>query len=126
MLTRRAGVSLANEDVIVNVTGGLRIDEPAADLGVALAIVSSVRNAPVAADLAAVGEVGLSGEVRRVPQLGRRIGEVRRLGFRRCLAPAGDGPKSGDGPEAAVVTTVREAIAAAFPHSARPQRAGMR
>ena len=124
VLTRRAGVSLANEDVIVNVTGGLRIDEPAADLGVALAIVSSVRNAPVAADLAAVGEVGLSGEVRRVPQLGRRIGEVSRLGFRRCLAPAGDAPKSGDGPEAAVVTTVREAIAAAFPHSARPQRAG--
>ena len=125
VLTRRAGVSLANEDVIVNVTGGLRIDEPAADLGVALAIVSSVRNAPVPSDLAAVGEVGLSGEVRRVPQLGRRIGEVSRLGFRRCLAPSGEGVKSG-GPESAVVTTVRQAIAAAFPARGRPQRAGMR
>ena len=127
VLTRRAGVSLANEDVIVNVTGGLRIDEPAADLGVALAIVSSVRNAPVASDLAAVGEVGLSGEVRRVPQLGRRIGEVGRLGFRSCLAPAGEGPKSGDGgTEYAVVSTVRQAIASAFPRGARPQRASMR
>lgn len=127
VLTRRAGVSLANEDVIVNVTGGFRIDEPAADLGVALAIVSSVHNAPVPSDLAAVGEVGLSGEVRRVPQLGRRIAEVGRLGFRRCLAPAGDGPQRGDGGTGySVVSTVRQAIGAAFPRQSRPQRAGMR
>ena len=125
VLTRRAGVSLANEDVIVNVTGGLRIDEPAADLGVALAIVSSIRNAPVPSDLAAVGEIGLSGEVRRAPQLDRRIAEVGRLGFRRCLAPAPDGPRI-DVPEAAVVTTVRQAIAAAFPAQSRPRTAGIR
>jgi DNA repair protein RadA/Sms len=100
------------------VTGGLRIDEPAADLGVALAIVSSMRNAPVASDLAAIGEIGLSGEVRRVPQLGRRIGEVSRLGFRRCIVPAGDGA---DGSVAQVARTVREAINAAIPRQ-RAQR----
>ena len=121
VLTRRAGVPLANEDVIVNVTGGLRIDEPAADLGVALAIVSSVRNAPVPADIAAAGEVGLSGEVRRVPQLGRRIAEVGRLGFARCVAPPGDA--SAGGSKAAAVKTVRQAISAAFPAGARPRKA---
>jgi DNA repair protein RadA/Sms len=123
VLTRRAGVSLAGEDVIVNVTGGLRIDEPAADLGVALAIVSSARNAPVASDLAAIGEVGLSGEVRRVPQLGRRTAEVSRLGFRRCLVPAGDMPANDmSGSVDEVARTLREAINAAIPRQRRAQR----
>ncbi len=87
VVTRRTGLSLADQDVIVNVTGGLRIAEPAADLGVALAIASSMRNVPVASGLAAVGEIGLSGEVRRVPQLDRRISEAARLGFSKCLVP---------------------------------------
>ena len=87
VLTRRTGLSLADQDVIVNVTGGLRIAEPAADLGVALAIASSMRNTPLASGLAAVGEIGLSGEVRRVPQLDRRISEAARLGFSECLVP---------------------------------------
>jgi DNA repair protein RadA/Sms len=87
VLTRRAGMSLANQDVVVNVIGGLRISEPAADLGVALAIASSLRNVPVAPGLAAIGEVGLSGEVRRVPQLQRRVDEAARLGLRECLVP---------------------------------------
>ena len=84
----RAGIPLSGYDVIVNVTGGLKISEPAADLGVALAIASSFRNVPVGVDLAAVGEVGLSGEIRRAPQTERRVKEASRLGFRKCLVPA--------------------------------------
>ena len=87
VLSRRAGIPLANQDVIVNVTGGLKISEPAADLSVALAIVSSYRNEPVDPGLAAVGELGLTGEVRRIPQLERRLQEASRLGFQRCLHP---------------------------------------
>ncbi len=88
VLTRRVGLRLADQDVVVNVTGGLRINEPAADLGLALALASSVRNTPLqGSTTAAVGEIGLSGEVRRVPQLGRRIQEVGRLGIERCLVP---------------------------------------
>ena len=88
VITRRAGIPLADYDVIVNVTGGLKVLEPAADLGVALAIASSLRNAPVSGDLAAVGEIGLSGEIRRAPQTERRVREAARLGFDRCLVPA--------------------------------------
>jgi DNA repair protein RadA/Sms len=89
VLSRRSGMSLANQDVVVNVTGGLRISEPAADLGVALAIASSLKNTPVAPRLAAIGEIGLTGEVRKVPQLQRRVSEVARLGLKRCLVPQG-------------------------------------
>lgn len=87
VLTRRAGVNLSNQDVITNVTGGLRISEPAADLGIALAIASSCRDIKVVQGLVAVGEIGLSGELRAVPHLERRITEAVRLGFRRCLIP---------------------------------------
>jgi len=85
VLSRRAGIQLASQDVIVNVTGGLKVSEPAADLAVALAIASSHRNEPVDPGLAAVGELGLTGEVRRIPQLERRLQEASRLGFQRCL-----------------------------------------
>ncbi len=87
VLGKRLGLKLGTQDVMVNVTGGLRLGEPAADLGVALAVASSFKDAPVDPYLAAVGEVGLSGELRAVPQLERRVGEVARLGFRRCLVP---------------------------------------
>ncbi len=87
VLTRRVGLSLAGQDVIASVVGGLRVHEPAADLGLALAIVSSHRDKPVPPDLAALGEVGLSGELRSVSQLERRLLEAERLGFRRCLLP---------------------------------------
>ncbi|MBM3118641.1 MAG: DNA repair protein RadA [Chloroflexi bacterium] len=87
VLTRRAGVNLSNQDIITNVIGGLRIGEPAADLGIALAIASSHRDAQVVPGLAVLGEVGLSGELRSVPQLERRIAEAARLGFKRCLIP---------------------------------------
>jgi DNA repair protein RadA/Sms len=87
VLSRRAGISLSNQDVVVNVAGGLRVSEPAADLGVALAIASSFRNVPLESDLVAIGELGLSGEVRTVPQLHRRAVEAARLGLTRCLLP---------------------------------------
>ena len=87
VLTRRAGISLASQDVIVNVAGGMRVAEPAADLAMALAIVSSVRDAPIAHGMAAVGELGLSGEIRSVAQLERRAHEVGRLGMNGCIVP---------------------------------------
>lgn len=87
VLSKRVGLRLADQDVFVNVIGGLRINEPAADLSVALAITSSFRNVPVPADLAVVGEVGLSGELRSVSHLDRRLREAAQLGFKRCIAP---------------------------------------
>jgi DNA repair protein RadA/Sms len=88
VLSKRVGLRLFDQDVFVNVIGGLKISEPAADLAVALAIASSFQNVPLPADLAAVGEVGLSGELRAVSHLGRRLNEAAKLGFRRCLVPA--------------------------------------
>jgi DNA repair protein RadA/Sms len=87
VLTRRVGLSLAGQDVIASVVGGLRVQEPAADLGLALAIVSSHRDAAPAGDLVALGEIGLSGELRSVSHLERRLAEAERLGFKRCLLP---------------------------------------
>ena len=87
VLSKRVGLRLGDQDVFANVIGGLRIDEPASDLAVAVAIASSVRDAPVAADLAFVGEVGLSGELRAVGQIAGRLNEAGKLGFRRCIVP---------------------------------------
>jgi len=87
VLTKRVGLRLSNQDIMVNVTGGLRVGEPAADLGMALAIASSSRDTGVDPGLAAVGEVGLSGELRAVSQPDRRLLEAARLGFKRCLVP---------------------------------------
>ncbi len=85
VLCRRVGLKLANQDIIVNATGGMRISEPAADLAIALAIASSSSDKGVDPELVAVAEIGLSGELRTVSQLDRRLGEAARLGFTRCL-----------------------------------------
>jgi len=87
VLSRRLGVPLYDQDVYVNVVGGLRVDEPSADLAAALAIVSSVRDHPMPADLVALGEVGLSGELRGVRLLEQRLREAAKLGFLRALVP---------------------------------------
>lgn len=87
VLSKRAGLRLFDQDVFVNVVGGLRISEPAADLALALAIASSVQNIPLPSDLVAIGEVGLSGELRTVSHLSRRLNEAVKLGFHRCLVP---------------------------------------
>lgn len=87
VLSKRLGLKLYDQDVYVNVVGGLRIEEPAADLGVALAIVSSLKDSPIDPELAVVGEIGLSGEVRGVGHLEQRLKEAAKLGFKRCLVP---------------------------------------
>lgn len=88
VLTKRYGLPLGARDVFVNVVGGLRIGEPAVDLAVATAIASSIKNAEVPDDMAVIGEVGLSGELRSVAHLERRLAEARNLGFKRALVPA--------------------------------------
>ncbi len=87
VLTKRVNLKLGNQDILVNVTGGLKIGEPAADLGIALAIASSFRDMEVAERTAAIGEVGLSGELRSAPQMERRLQEAARMGFTRCIVP---------------------------------------
>jgi DNA repair protein RadA/Sms len=87
VLSKRVGLHLSDQDVFVNVVGGLRVGEPAADLAVAVAIASNFRNKPVAADLVLVGEVGLSGELRSVGQIEARLNEATKLGFKRCVLP---------------------------------------
>ncbi|MEA3327276.1 MAG: DNA repair protein RadA [Chloroflexota bacterium] len=89
VLSRRLNMRLSEQDIFVNVVGGLRIDEPAADLAVAAAITSSMRDQPIRADLALVGELGLSGELRMVGQIDARIREAANLGFKQIIIPRG-------------------------------------
>ena len=116
VLEKRGGMSVSGCDAYINVVGGLQLDEPAADLATLLAVASSFRDAPIGSDLAAVGEVGLSGEVRSVQQLNLRLSEIARLGFKRCIIPAhikGDVHQP-EGLELIRVKNVREAIRAAL------------
>ena len=85
---KRARFRLHQSDVFVSVTGGLRVTEPAVDLGVLLAIVSSFSNKPFCHDTAVIGEVGLSGEIRGVPRIEARVKEAIQMGFARCVVPA--------------------------------------
>ena len=114
VLSTRVGLDLSDHDIFVNVVGGMNIDEPAADLAVAVAIASSYRNKPVAADLAIVGEVGLSGELRSVAQLPRRLHEASELGFKRALTPRSILHRKGDAPPPGIevlgARTLRDAI----------------
>lgn len=87
VLEKRAGLRLGQYDVFVNVAGGVRIDEPAADLGMAVAIASSLRDVPVRADAAVIGEIGLGGEIRSIHQMDKRLAEARKLGFTRAIVP---------------------------------------
>jgi len=91
VLERRAGLHLASQDVYVSVAGGIAVDEPAADLGIAAAVASSLRNRPVDPQTVVIGEVGLAGEVRVVPQLDKRLAEAVRLGFQRAVVPRREG-----------------------------------
>ncbi len=87
MLTRRLGLKLFEQDVFVNVIGGLRIDEPAADLAIAAAIASSMKDVPVRAEAVLIGEIGLSGELRWVSQMQTRLREAAKLGFKTAIIP---------------------------------------
>ena len=114
VLEKRGGLLLGNCDAYLNVIGGLSLDEPAADLAAVLAMASSFRDRPVPADLTAIGEVGLTGELRSVSALGQRLSEVRRLGFTKCLIPKRTQGKLAvpEGLELIRVGNIREALAA--------------
>jgi DNA repair protein RadA/Sms len=115
VLQKRVGLPLGGQDIYANVVGGLRIAEPAADLAIALAVASSFRDQQVDARTVAVGEIGLSGELRSVNQLEKRLTEARRLGFSRVLVPPTLGRRGayfGDGLDLVRVETVGDAIEA--------------
>jgi DNA repair protein RadA/Sms len=117
VLSRRAGLRLQDKDIYANVVGGLRIEEPAADLALAVSIASSVRDKPVHADMAFVGEIGLSGELRAVSQTENRLKEASKLGFRRCIVPRSTARKMRDTPEGLEVIgcrTLRDALGEAL------------
>ncbi len=116
VLSRRLGLPLHDQDLYVNVIGGLRIEEPAADLAVALSIVSSFRDRTLDPRTVVCGEVGLSGELRSVGQLELRLREAAKLGFERAVVPRGPAARSlkGIGLEVVQVATLREATKAAL------------
>jgi DNA repair protein RadA/Sms len=120
VLGRHAGLALASADVFVNVAGGVRIEEPGADLAVALAIASAARSVPVVDGAAAFGEIGLTGRIRAASQADRRLEECAKLGLGTVVAPAGT-PKR-DGLRVTTAETLRIAVEAGLEQS-RPERA---
>ena len=116
VLEKRASLRFGNADVYLNVIGGLRLDEPAADLSVAIACASALTDKPVSDTLAAIGEIGLTGEIRSVNQLSHRLTEVRRLGFTQCIIPrsASKDLRPPEGLELLRVRNLREALAVIF------------
>jgi DNA repair protein RadA/Sms len=117
VLGRHADVPLANADVFVNVAGGVRIEEPGADLAVALAITSAARGAPVRDSVAAFGEIGLTGRLRQTSQAERRVEECAKLGVATVVAPAGTASRAGI--RIAGSETLRDAIRAALEAASR-------
>lgn len=114
VLEKRGGLMIGGCDAYINVIGGLTLEEPAADLATVVALASSFRDKPVPSDLAAIGEVGLTGELRSVNSLAQRLSEVRRLGFTKCLIPARNSGKLQEIPglQLIPVRNIREALAA--------------
>ena len=114
VLEKRGGLMVGTCDAYVNVVGGLSLDEPGADLAMIMALASSFRDRPIPDDLAAIGEVGLTGELRAVGALGQRLSEVRRLGFTKCLIPARGSASVAqpDGLQLIRVKNIREAMSA--------------
>ena len=114
VLEKRGGLKLSSCDAYLNIIGGLQLDEPAADLAAVVALASSYLDKPVPGDLAAIGEVGLTGELRSVSQLAQRVAEVRRLGFKRCVVPAHRGLENIADLQLLPVRNIGEAIRAAL------------
>ena len=112
VLEKRAGLHLANQDAYINIAGGIRINEPAIDLGIVMALVSSYKNRPVNPKTIVFGEVGLSGEVRAVNMPEQRVAEAKKLGFQTCIIPAVSMEAVRDikGIEIIGVKTINEAI----------------
>ncbi|MBM2837983.1 MAG: radA, partial [Deltaproteobacteria bacterium] len=115
VLEKKVGLNLINQDIYVNVAGGVRIDEPAVDLGIITAIASSFLEKPVDPKTVIIGEIGLTGEIRGVAQAELRVGEAAKLGFTRCILPSGNKLSQRiDGIEIVPVGTVREAMEVMF------------
>ncbi len=114
LIENRVGVSLRAYDVFVNVTRGMRITESAADLGVALAILSSYFKKPLPTKTVVLGELGLTGEVRPIREMKRRLTEAKRLGFRKVILPAGVDLNAQKGIEVIPVSTIQEAVESCF------------
>jgi DNA repair protein RadA/Sms len=113
VLEKRVGLGFSGMDVFVNVAGGVKLSEPAADLAIALALVSSLRDIPVAPDLAAFGEVGLAGEIRSVDRADIRVSEASKFGFKKCMLPLrGTVSDSPSDVACIAVSTIEEAIEA--------------
>ncbi|MBR5479606.1 MAG: DNA repair protein RadA [Clostridia bacterium] len=114
VLEKRAGFKMSNCDVYINVIGGLRLDEPAADLATVLALASSAKDSPISDKVAAFGEVGLTGEIRAVSSAQQRVNEIARLGFEVCVIPSQNARdiKAPDGLKLLPAKNIREAIAA--------------
>jgi DNA repair protein RadA/Sms len=108
VIHRRADIPTADQDVYVSTVGGVKLVEPGADLAVALAVVSSIIDVPIAPHVVAIGEVGLGGEVRQVPQTARRLAEAARLGYRTAVVPA-DAPDV-EGIRSIAVDSLAEAL----------------
>jgi DNA repair protein RadA/Sms len=112
VLEKRVGLRLGSQDVFVNIAGGVKIDEPAVDLGIATSITSSLRDIPVDSSSVAVGEIGLGGEIRTIGQVQKRVQEAAKLGFKRIIIPHNNlkGVKGQDGIEIIGVHTINEAM----------------
>ena len=125
VLVKRAGVHLSSQDIIVNVAGGFRAMEPAVDLGMALALASSLRNIPLLDNMAALGEIGLGGELRSISQLPRRLAELKHMGFDSCVGPesALHALETTPGMRTLGARTLAEGLGIAFPSHARRRAA---
>lgn len=112
VLEKRCGIVLGNKDVYVNVIGGLKVNEPACDLAMAVAIISNLKNRSVPSDMVILGEVGLTGNIRSVPRIEQRIREAQKLGFKRFLIPKSNEKqiKKIEGVKIKGVTTIQEAM----------------
>lgn len=112
VLEKRVGLALGECDAYLNIAGGIKVTEPAIDLGIVLAVVSSFRNKPLPSDLVAFGEVGLSGEVRSISQIEGRVKEAAKLGFKTCMVPATgkESLKNMEGVKIIYVNSVAEAM----------------
>ncbi|HXF81253.1 MAG TPA: DNA repair protein RadA [bacterium] len=115
VLEKRAGMPLAGQDVYVSVAGGATVDEPGVDLALAAAVASSLRNRPVDEGAVAIGEIGLAGEIRAVPQLERRVAEAARLGFHRVVVPRSDGLERPGAIDIVAVEEITDALARLMP-----------
>lgn len=114
VLEKRLGLYFSNLDTYLNIVGGMKLDEPAADLAVAMALVSGLRDIPIDSNLIAFGEIGLSGEIRTVPRVQSRINEAARMGFTRCILPRASLKQISKSPESIEligVNNLKEAIA---------------